>query len=289
MSDSSKPTTLIKVHDPATGVHTGKQVALIFLGVIFTTIVGWYLTYVWGYRPLNLFLMSPGLVTLIGIWWCVWKVARNEIVLYNAENYLHFKWRKFRKKDRARKYDPNTTEEELDEITRVTHFEKGIGLTTFLNSRFGNKGFTLVAIPKDVEDYLTFNIEFETLLNTIKFGHIVKFILDQNIDMGNLAVKYELMLQNPDLPELEKDNAYQMWEWLSSLKGRVSWLYAVHVGIGYHVEDKTAYDEMMSAMARFVANMEESGIHTTLITSPTAYAVLYKQLYTMTNLGGVTA
>jgi len=286
MSDSTA-TTLKKVHTPVTRRLTRAQV-LIFGSAAFFSI------YIFEFATRNYnnpLLAGLSIAGLVFIWLFVFICARSERTLYKSSVFIDFVFKFITGEDRVSKYGPNTRDSDFERQIKAEKMGPD-GIVKFSKCKTYdrnscNRGFVVIANPSDVQDLESFNVNLGSMLLSLKPGYEHKTIAVQSKDMGKLSEQYEKELENSNLSQHRRAALYSLKQFFDNQRGRVGWLFITFVGIGYIVDDelaKTTMDETSESYMRFLWG---AGVQSRIVTDKDDYVLIYKQLFSMKNLGGI--
>lgn len=223
----------------------------------------------------------------------VFFCIKDEVSMYKTGNLLDFAVRYITRSDLIQKHSEATADQKLDNHVKVKRMDEETGTIWFENCKTYKKntcnvGFSLIVNPSDVQDLDSYNENTALLLYSLRPGIIQKINAMQSKEVTSVTRQYEIALENPNLSPAEREGIYSTMKFLDSLSDRVNWIYVIFIGVGYHTDEEKARKDVSRVCKAYETFLNDSGIESRLIKSQKEYTIIYKQMFSMKNIGVVT-
>jgi hypothetical protein len=285
------PQSLMKSHTSISGAKwSTKQIVIGFITALLDITIFDKAIHVMRTDP-NLFavLMTVVLIITAIVFFCI----KDEVSMYKAGNILDFTMRYITRSDLIQKHNIATSDQKLDDHVKVKKFDEETGAIWFekcktYKNNTCNVGFALVVNPSHVDDLDSYNENTALLLYSLRPGIIQKVHAIQSKDVENITRQYEIALENPKLSPAERTGIYSTMRFLDNLSERVNWMYFIFIGVGYHTNEERALKDVKRVSKAYETFLNDSGVESRMITSQKEYVIVYRQMFSMKNLGVVT-
>jgi hypothetical protein len=283
------PGTLVKAHASGKGWDFKQLLIAGITGLIDLQLAGNAL-HAYFTRDLHIFVMNVSIGLIISI--PVILILNDDYAYYKAQNIATFLYRWIRKKDFIYLYDEeNTPDEKLEEFTVVRDMDENNGVLSYDECKIYKKdvintGYCCVLDTRTGIDSDLHTEALSLFLYSIKDNTLTKFQNMQTKDVDDIIEKYETLLKKKLTPE-QRTGIFSVKQYLKQKRSRVNNLQFMFVGVGYFTpkEKEKAAKEVTRSYDNYKAFLKLAGIESRLITTQWEYEIIYKQFFTMQDLG----
>jgi low affinity Fe/Cu permease len=283
------PGTLVKAHPAGKGWDFKQLLIASITGLIDLKLIGNALDAYFRHDMHN-FVINVSIGLLISI--PVLLILNDDFAYYKAQNIVTFLYRWIRKKDFIYLYDEESTpDEKLEEFIVVRDMDKNSGVLSFDECKIYkndviNTGYCCVLDTRTGVDSDLHTEALNLFLFSIKDNNLTKFQNMQTQDVDDIIEKYEALLKTKLTPE-QRVGIFSVKQYLKQKRSRVNNLQFMFVGVGYFTEKEKekAAKEVKRSYDNYKVFLKLTGIESRLITTQWEYEIIYKQFFTMQDLG----